>query len=174
MGDSFFLFTLVVNFAEREAMKTAEDIIRDKSKDMICISHTETIHKALQIMVANKIGAILVKKDDEIVGIWTERDLMHDCIAPGFDHKTARIGDYMTTDLKTALFDTPISKLEEMFLGLFLRHILVEKEGEYIGLLSIGDVVRASLLEKDRQIKELNALASWEYYENWGWERKKR
>ena len=55
-----------------------------------------------------------------------------------------------------------------------MRHILVEREGNYIGILSIGDVVRASLLEKDRQIKELNALASWEYYENWGWDRKKR
>ncbi len=155
-------------------MKTAEDIVQDKNKDMICISHTETIHKVLQLMVANKIGAILVKKNDKIVGIWTERDLMCESITPGFDPKTARIGDHMTTQLKTALYNTPISKLEEMFLGLFLRHILVEKEGEYIGILSIGDVVRASLLEKDRQIKELNALASWEYYENWGWNRKKR
>lgn len=155
-------------------MKTAEDIIQDKNKDMICISHTETIHKVLQLMVANKIGAILVKKNDKIVGIWTERDLMCESITPGFDPKTARIGDHMTTQLKTALYNAPISKLEEMFLGLFLRHILVEKEGEYIGILSIGDVVRASLLEKDRQIKELNALASWEYYENWGWDRKKR
>ena len=43
-------------------MKTAEDIVYDKNKDMICISHTETIHKALQLMVANKIGALLVKK----------------------------------------------------------------------------------------------------------------
>ena len=155
-------------------MKTAEDIIRDKNKDMICVSDTDTVYNALQIMVANKIGAILVKQTDKIVGIWTERDLMYSSITPGFDPKTARIGDHMTTDLKTALYNTPISKLEEMFLGLFLRHILVEKEGEYIGILSIGDVVRASLLEKDRQIKELNALASWEYYENWGWERKKR
>jgi len=155
-------------------MKTAEDIVYDKNKDMICISHTETIHKALQLMVANKIGAILVKKNEKIVGIWTERDLMCGSITSGFNPKTARIGDHMTTDLKTALHNTPISKLEEMFLGLYLRHILIEKEGEYIGILSIGDVVRASLLEKDRQIKELNALASWEYYENWGWDRKKR
>ena len=81
---------------------------------------------------------------------------------------------YMTTPLKTTAYSTPIFKLEEMFLGLFLRPILVEKEGEYINILSIGDVVRASLLEKDRIIKEPNALASWEYYESWGWDRKKR
>jgi signal-transduction protein with cAMP-binding, CBS, and nucleotidyltransferase domain len=61
-----------------------------------------------------------------------------------------------------------------MFLGLFIRHVLIEKEGEYIGLLSIGDILRANMLEQDQKIKELNAVASWEYYENWGWDRKRR
>ena len=155
-------------------MKTAEDIVNDKNREMICISSDKTIHEALQLMAANRIGAILVKKNDKIVGIWTERDLMSNIITSGFNPETARIGEYMTTPLKTTPYSTLIFKLEEMFLGLFLRHILVEKEGEYIGILSIGDVVRVSLLEKDRKIKELNALASWEYYENWGWNRKKR
>jgi CBS domain-containing protein len=54
-----------------------------------------------------------------------------------------------------------------MFLGLFVRHLLIEKEGEYIGMLSIGDVLRASLLSKHRQFAELNEFVSWDYYENW-------
>jgi hypothetical protein len=41
-----------------------------------------------------------------------------------------------------------------------------------IGMASIGDVLRANLLEKDGKIKELNSMASWQYYENWGWDRK--
>jgi hypothetical protein len=48
----------------------------------------------------------------------------------------------------------------------------VQKDGQVIGMVSIGDVLRASLLEKDHQIKQLNSLASWQYYENWGWDRK--
>ena len=59
-------------------------------------------------------------------------------------------------------------------MGLFIRHILVEKDGDYISLLSIGDVLRASLVAKDLQIKGLNAIGGWEYYENWGWPRKKK
>jgi hypothetical protein len=51
---------------------------------------------------------------------------------------------------------------------------MVEKDGRQIGLLSIGDVMRASLLEQDQQIKELNGITDWEYYEDWGWNRKKR
>jgi CBS domain-containing protein len=153
------------NVLSKEAeMKTAEDIIKEKKRDMIFVSSDQTIREALQVMVSKKIGAILVKENDKIVGIWTERDLMQNIIAPGFKCENARIGDYMTT----------IIKLQEMFLGLFVRHILVTKNQGHIGLLSIGDVVRVSLLEKDKQIKELNAMVSWKYYENWGWDRKNR
>ena len=163
------------NVLSKEAeMRTAEDIIKEKKRDMVFVSSDQTIREALQVMVSRKIGAILVKENDKIVGIWTERDLMQNIIAPGFKFENARIGDYMTTQLHTAPHDTLIIKLQEMFLGLFVRHILVTKNKDHIGLLSIGDVVRVSLLEKDKQIKELNAMVSWEYYENWGWDRKNR
>jgi hypothetical protein len=61
-----------------------------------------------------------------------------------------------------------------MFLGLFLRHLLIEKDGDYIGMLSIGDVLRAGLLAKDHQFKELNEFVSWDYYENWQLGRSKK
>lgn len=155
-------------------MKTAEDIIKEKNRETVSISPDQAIREAIRLMTENKIGAILVKKEDKIVGIWTERDLLYNSNQPGFDPDAHLIGDYMTTSLHTARHDTSILKIKEMFLGLFIRHILIEKDGDYIGLLSIGDVLRATLIEQDRQIKELNKIASWEYYENWGWHRNKR
>ena len=155
-------------------MKTAEDIIKEKNGETVSISPDQAIREAIRLMTVNKIGAILVKKEDKIVGIWTERDLLYNSNQPGFDPDTHLIGDYMTTSLHTARQDTSILKIKEMFLGLFIRHILIEKDGDYIGLLSIGDVLRATLIEQDRQIKELGKIASWEYYENWGWHRNKR
>jgi signal-transduction protein with cAMP-binding, CBS, and nucleotidyltransferase domain len=132
----------------------------------------QSLREALERMQANRIGAILVKRADKIVGIWTERDLARDILKPGFNIDTARVADHMTTRLFTAPDDTPLLKLEEMFLGLFIRHILITHRRKTIGLLSIGDVMRASLLEKDTQIRDLTAMTSWEYYENWGWDRK--
>jgi hypothetical protein len=64
--------------------------------------------------------------------------------------------------------------LSDLFLGLYHRHLLIEKDGKYIGLLSSGDVIRAGLLERDRELKKLNKLVSWHYYENWGWDRSMR
>ena len=155
-------------------MRTAEEILKEKNREMVCVSSNKTVRDALRLMNDNNIGAILVKKEDQIVGIWTERDLLHNINMPGFNPDTNLIGDYMTTELHTTAHDTSILKIKEMFLGLFIRHILIEKDGIYIGLLSIGDVLRASLIEQDRQIKSLNKIASWEYYENWGWHRNKR
>lgn len=155
-------------------MKTAGEILKEKNRKMVCISSDSTVRDAIRLMNDNKIGAMLVKKEDQIIGIWTERDLLNNINLTGFNPDSDLIGDYMTTSLHTAAHDTSILKIKEMFLGLFIRHILIEKDGAYIGLLSIGDVIRASLIEQDLHIKSLNKIASWEYYENWGWHRKKK
>lgn len=153
-------------------MKTAGDILTDKNRDMVTVRPEQTLREALERMQVNRIGAILVKRGENIVGIWTERDLARDILKRGFDIDTGIVENYMSTRLYTAPDDTPILKLQEMFLGLFIRHILITQRRKTVGLLSIGDVMRASLLEKDAQIKDLTAMASWDYYENWGWDRK--
>lgn len=154
-------------------MKTAQDILEEKKRPkMVTIPEDITIYEAIAYMVKNKIGAMLISNGDTIKGIWTERDYLRNTIETGFDPKTAIIGDYMQTDLISAEYDTPIIKLQEKFLGLFIRHILIKKKKKYIGMLSVGDVIRASLLAKDNEIKDLNKIASWEYYENWSKRRK--
>lgn len=155
-------------------MKTAEDILKDKQPArIISIAPDQTISAAIDRMNRHNIGAILVSQGDDIVGIWTERDLLRAMGQTAFDPLTATVGTHMKTHLHSAAHDTPIDQLEEMFVGLFIRHVLIKRQEQFIGLLSIGDVLRASLLEKDRQIKKLNTIASWQYYENWGWDRKK-
>jgi CBS domain-containing protein len=154
-------------------MKTAEDILRDKEIDIISVTPDTTIIEAIRIMLKNQIGAILVKEGDKIIGIWTERDLMRNIVSAGFDPNTAKIGDYMTTGIKSAPITDTVYMLKDKFLGLRLRHLVIEKEGQYVGLLSTGDVIKTSLQEKDQELHKLNAIVSWEYYENWRWRKKK-
>ncbi len=154
-------------------MKTAEDIIADKASDIVAVTREQTLAEAIELMNRHRIGAMLVRDGDDMVGIWTERDYLRSSSDTAFDPGSARIGDHMTSPLHFANHDATITQLEDMFLGLYLRHIPVTKNGRCIGMVSIGDVLRASLLHKDRQIKELNSIASWQYYENWGWDRRK-
>lgn len=155
-------------------MKTAEDIVREKSSDTVTVTGNQTIREAIDSMNKNRIGAILVNEGDDMVGIWTERDYLRNSSDPAFDVSASTVGEFMTSPLHFAPHDATLTQLEEMFLGLYVRHLPVEKDGEFIGMVSIGDVLRASLLDKDHQIKQLNKLAGWQFYENWGWDRKKK
>ena len=154
-------------------MKTAADILSQKKARMISIPADGTVLDALKIMNEHRVGAIVVTEpgeDDRVAGIWTERDLAQDILLEDFDPRTAVIGDYMTTELRSAPHDATLHELKEMFLTHFIRHLFIEKDGRYIGLLSTGDVMRASLIAQDAHIAELRAHTSWHYYENWGWE----
>ncbi len=156
-------------------MKSAADILANKKTQFFTIESDKTIYEALTKMNAHHVGAIVVVDGggDDIVGIWTERDLMRDILIPGFDPHKAIIGDYMTRDLHAASHETSINELKEMILDLFIRHILIEKNNRYIGLLSVGDVIRASLIAQDAHIEALKSHTSWHYYESWGWEKAK-
>jgi len=146
---------------------TAEEIIKEKDFEILSVTSETTVFDTVAFMVEHKIGAVLIKDGNKFKGIWSERDLMRNIIKEGFDPKTAIVSDYMTKDLHSISHDATITKMYDRFLGLHIRHLLIKKEGEYIGLLSTGDVVRASLIDKENYCKELKSMVSWEYYENW-------
>ena len=150
-------------------MITAEDIINEKNKLIISVSPEATIIEALKVMVNNNIGSILVKESNQYIGIYTEREFVHDSIIEGFNPHSEIIRDHMVTRLVTAKADETIHELQDKFLGACLRHLLVKKGKKVIGLISAGDVTRADLVEHEKQLHSI----TWDYYENWKWGKKK-
>ena len=153
-------------------VKTAGDIVKEKGNELFSVSIDAVIQDALKMMVAKRIGAVLVEENGEMIGIWTERDLLRNSIVDDFDPRTSRIGDYMTKGLVTADASENMYRMMDKFLGLRFRHLPVEQDGKIIGILSAGDVIKAALLEKTKEFDELNEMLSWEYYENWRWAKK--
>jgi signal-transduction protein with cAMP-binding, CBS, and nucleotidyltransferase domain len=150
-------------------MKTASDLIQEKGSEIVCVPTGTSVLDALRKMNDRKVGAILVTRDDKPVGIWTERDLMRNILETGFDPNMARIEDFMTRDLIFAPHTDTVYNLMDKFLGLRVRHLLIENNGETIGMVSSGDVMKASIQEKDGELKQLNTMVGWDYYENWCW-----
>ena len=148
-------------------VKTAEQILQDKGEELFWVAADVTVLEALRTMVANKVGSVLIKEGSRIVGIYTERDLMRNTIDPAFDASRVRIADVMTRGLKYAPHTDTAYDLMDKFLGLRLRHLLIDRKGAFIGLLSIGDVVRSALRERTRELEALHEVVSWEYYEEW-------
>ena len=149
-------------------MKTAEDILNEKNRDIISVSPDTTVLEALNVMVKNNIGALLVKEDGNFIGIYTEREFVHNSTKGFFNPRTAVIRDYMVEDLISAPYDYTVHELQDLLLGKCLRHILIVKEDHVIGIISAGDVTRADLVDHESQLKSV----SWDYYENWKWKKK--
>ncbi len=153
-------------------MQTAGEILERKGHEIISVSPDDTIYNALKVMLGKNIGAILVKDGEDYVGIWTERDLMRDVMDENFNPRTAKVKDHMVTGLKFADHSESCYQLLDKFLGMRLRHLLIKKNDKYIGILSIGDVNKALLVEKTKEIERLNQMVSWRYYEDWKWKKK--
>ncbi len=153
-------------------MLTAGEILDRKGHEIISVSPDDTIYNALKVMLGKNIGAILVKDGEEYVGIWTERDLMRDVMDENFNPRTEKVKDHMVTGLKFADYSESCYQLLDKFLGMRLRHLLIKKNNKYIGILSIGDVNKALLVEKTKEIERLNQMVSWRYYEDWKWKKK--
>jgi signal-transduction protein with cAMP-binding, CBS, and nucleotidyltransferase domain len=149
-------------------MVTAEDILKEKSQDMISVGPDVTVWEAIRVMTVHHIEAILVKENEKYVGIWTERDLLHLMAKDEFNPNAALIKDFMVKNLCCASHNTPVYKIQDMILGKRCRHILIQKDNNHIGILSAGDITRANLNEKSKQLKSV----SWDYYENWRWKKK--
>ena len=124
-------------------------------------------------MNERRVGAILVTRNKQVVGIWTERDLMRNAIDESFDLKNALIDDFMTSNLVSAPHTDTVYNLMDKFLGRRIRHLLIEENGEYIGMLSGGDVMKCVIHEKDTELRQLNSMVSWDYYEDWKWQPEK-
>ncbi|KPJ77244.1 MAG: hypothetical protein AMJ54_08660 [Deltaproteobacteria bacterium SG8_13] len=150
-------------------MKTAEDIVNEKGGKMVTVPGETTIHAALKLMIEKRLGAVLVTEQDRIVGIWTSRDLMRNVVLKDFDPHQAVVKDHMSKPILSAPHsDTPYNMMDK-FLGLRINHLLIEKEGSYIGILSSGDVMKAVIQDKSAELTQLRSMVSWEYYEEWRW-----
>jgi signal-transduction protein with cAMP-binding, CBS, and nucleotidyltransferase domain len=151
-------------------MKTAEDIVNQKGGKMVSVPGETIIQGALELMIEKKLGAVLVTDQGQTVGIWTSRDLMRNVVVKGFDPRKAIVRDYMSAPLLSAPHtDTPYNMMDK-FLGRRVNHLMIEKEGRYIGILSSGDVMKAVIQDKSEELSQLRSMVSWEYYEEWRWQ----
>jgi len=126
-------------------MKTANDIITKKPNEIISVQENTPIFDALKIMLEKKIGVILVKNGDKITGIWSERDLIRNIIQDDANLKTTKISDAMRQNLLWVDPNATLYEIMDKMITNKTRHILVKEEEEYIGLISIGDVITYEL-----------------------------
>lgn len=155
-------------------MVTAEDILKLKGFNIVSVDRDTTVYKTVEVMVENKIGAVIIKEKDEIVGLWTERDLMRNIVNEGFDLNETKVGDCLLSKVQTAAHTTSLFELQAKFIGRYTRHLFITIKEEVVGLISIGDVMKTHLNVQKEEMDKLKSYVSMEYYEEWNWDAKKR
>ena len=142
-------------------MKTVGDVLTAKGNAVFAAEPNDTVYYALTVMAEKNIGALVVREGDRVVGIFSERDYARQVVLKGKASKDTPIRDVMTSRV---VFVRPEQNLEEcmaLMTDKHIRHLPVLEEANLVGILSIGDVVKAVISEKEFLIAQLeNYIAS--------------
>ncbi len=132
-----------------------KQILRGKSAEVLTIGPEGTAADAMAVMVERNIGALPVVESGRLLGIVSERDLLRRVMVKGAALGAVRVRDIMTSGVFTVEAGHDIGHCMELMTERRIRHLPVVEGDALVGLLSIGDVVRAMLQEQQATIEQL-------------------
>jgi len=131
------------------------EILEEKGGDVLEIDGDSSVFEAVQLMVENNVGSLLVTERAEVVGIVTERDYLRRVTLEGRTEE-APLREIMSSPLVVATLETTVDECMAMMTDRRIRHIPVVDEGKVVGLVSIGDLVKFKSKLQSFQIQFLN------------------
>jgi CBS domain-containing protein len=141
-----------------------KDILAAKGSRVITVEKSSTVIDAMSIFSANRVGSLLVMdKDSNILGIIGARDVLMAVLSHLDDLKTLTVDKIMTTNLIVGTLDDSIDYILAVMTENRVRHIPILDGNELKGLVSIGDVVKSQLKEKDVENKYLKDYIADKY-----------
>jgi CBS domain-containing protein len=136
-------------------MAFVRQLLENKGGNVWSISPEATVFEALQIMAEKNCGALVVLEGNTLKGIFSERDYARKVILKGKTSKETPVKEIMTTDVHTVRPDQTIEDCMALMTDKRIRHLPVVEAGKLIGVISIGDVVKAVIYDKEFTIKQL-------------------
>ena len=138
-------------------MRTVNDILREKGSTALSVKPTDTVLDALGVMAEHDVGAVLVQEGDKLVGILTERDYARKVVLAGRSSKDSQIKDIMTTRVMCVAPDRAIDECMALMTDKRCRHLPVLDHKLVVGIVSIGDLVKATIAEQEFTITQLQS-----------------
>ena len=117
-------------------------LLERKGSALHTVSATITIAAAVTEMNRNRVGSVLVVEGGALIGIFTERDVLRRVVGAGIDPKVMRVCDVMTKGVLTVAPEATVEEVMGIFTEKRCRHLPVMKDGQLLGMVSIGDASR--------------------------------
>lgn len=133
----------------------ARKLLSDKGYKMYSATPDTTVFDAIKLMTEAKVGALLVMEDNKLVGIISERDYTRKVILETKSSRETPVKDIMTSEVLTVTSDQSIEDCMKIMSEHHIRHLPVVENGQPIGVLSVMDVVKNILSEKEFIIDQL-------------------
>jgi CBS domain-containing protein len=144
-------------------MSTISQILDKKGAMVLSVTSNETVLDAISLMSQVNIGAVLVQQDDTISGIFTERDYLQKIALNSLSSQQTPVGDVMTKPVISAEPGDSIKQCMETMTTCHVRHLPVVEDGKLLGIVSIGDLVKELLNEKETEVEQLNKFITGTY-----------
>lgn len=139
---------------------TVNQILNTKGKHVYAITSTITVYEALKVMGEKNIGAVLIIEDTKLKGILSERDYARKIVLKDKSSKETYVHEIMESNLITVKPTDNIEYCMELMSSKRIRHLPVIDNETVIGLISIGDVVKAVIEIQKNTIQHLNSYIS--------------
>lgn len=142
-------------------MQTVKEILDDKGHEYWSVEPGTRVHDAIRLMADKEIGSLLVVSDGEVKGLLTERDYARKAAFEDKASPDISVDQIMTTHVLYARPDQSIDECMALMTEKRVRHLPVLADGEIVGVVSIGDLVKAVISEQRFIIAQLeNYIAS--------------
>ena len=141
-------------------MQTIKAFLEKTPRDLCSVRPDQTVWEALQALAGNNIGALLVMEGTQMVGIFSERDYARRVELQGRLTRDTQVRDVMTAEFITISPDQPMDACMQIMTDNRIRHLPVMKDGQLLGMVSIGDVLLGMISEQKQLIEQLQSYIS--------------
>ena len=144
-------------------MSRVSEILENKGGMVLSVHSNETVMDAISLMAEVNIGAVLVLEDETIVGIFTERDSLQKIALKSRSSQDTKLSEVMTSPVISAEPGDSVEQCMETMTTCHCRHLPVVDNGKLLGIVSIGDLVKKMLDEKQNEVEKLSQYITGTY-----------
>ena len=136
-------------------MAAVSEVLKEKGNKVIGVPPSATVFEAIEQMVEHNCGSLLVMQDDDVTGIFTERDYLRKIALQGRTSESTAVQDVMTSPVVVVEAGAEIDEALALMTDRRIRHLPVVDNGRVVGVVSIGDLVKHKTKEQEFRIAYL-------------------
>jgi CBS domain-containing protein len=136
-------------------MQTVSQLLRVKGSEVFSVAPQDSVLHAIEVMATRHVGALLVMSQGSLIGIISERDYARKVILKNRSSHDTPVSDIMTSPAVSVTPEDTVHNCMQIMTERRFRHLPVVKGGRVVGMLSIGDLVKAVIQDQSEQIEQL-------------------